>query len=278
MLRRSRLTALIFRLSAMLAIALGAFPSASAWSYPGGPLDDVTDAAPYCAGCHSSVGVEQLRSLPPARAVKMTAQSHLDAIKAGTGNYSKLSAAQRAQLAADVQRVDDNATISLEAPQSVAQSRNFTVTVTARGGSGPVVGVVLLDIDLRNQARPIQSEGFQITSAPQVTGPDGNPQNDWLNRRYDDLARNLSFIVVFGVQADLAANRFSTSRVTYNLKAPDTPGKYTICAAYLYGTEKASPLGRVMVHGRTMPLGGFDGASGRISFSPVKVIQVQAAR
>ncbi|HEY6418058.1 MAG TPA: hypothetical protein VIX59_03560 [Candidatus Binataceae bacterium] len=265
-------------MAALLAIALGAFPGASAWSYPGGPLDDVTDAAPYCAGCHSSIDLKQLRSLPPMRAAKMTAASHLDAIKAGTGNYAKLTVQQRAQLANDVQKVDDNAKISLEAPQTVHPGQDFTVDVTAHGGSGPVVGVVLLDIDVRNQARSIQSEGFQISSAPTVTGPDGNRQTDWLNRRYDDLAHNLSFIVVFGVKADLAANRFSTSRVTYNLAAPDTPGKYTICAGFLYGTEKASPLGRVEAQGRTMPLGGFSGASGRISFSEVKIIQVQTVQ
>jgi len=53
------------------------------------------------------------------------------------------------------------------------------------------------------------------------------------------------------------------------------PGKYTICAAFLYGTEKASPLGRVEVHGHTQPLGGFAGKSGRIKFTELKSIDVR---
>jgi hypothetical protein len=46
-----------------LAMALNAFDGSIAWSYPGGPLEDVTDAAPYCAGCHSSVDANQLRDM-----------------------------------------------------------------------------------------------------------------------------------------------------------------------------------------------------------------------
>ena len=42
-----------------------------------------------------------------------------------------------------------------------------------------------------------------------------------------------------------------------------------------YGTEKASPLGRKEEGGRVMPIGGFDGGSGRIKFSAVKMIEVK---
>lgn len=259
-----------------LASTIGAFTHAAAWAYPGGPLRDVTDTAPYCAGCHSSIGIEQLRDLPPDQARKRTAAvAHIDAIKAGSGPYAKLTPDERTRLIADVEKVDANSTISIDVPQSVKVGGTFTATVKAQGGSGPVFGVMLLDVDLRDQAREIQGEGFQISSPPQVVGPDGNSQDQWLSRRYDGLARNLNFVVVFGVKTDLAADKFSTASVTYNLVAPSKPGKYTICAALAYGTEKASPLGTVQMGGHPAPLGGFAGASGRIRFSKVATIEVQ---
>ncbi len=134
---------------------------------------------------------------------------------------------------------------------------------------------MLLDEDLRNQSRAIEAEGFGIVGAPEVIGPEGKQQEQWEARRYDDLARNLNFLVVFGVSADLATNQFSNAKVIYNLTAPSKPGKYTICAAFLYGTEKASPLGRVDMHGHILPLGGFAGGSGRIKFSELKTIEVR---
>lgn len=259
-----------------VAIALGGFPCARVWAYPGGPLRDVTDAAPYCAGCHSSVGIEQLRDLPAAQARKNTvAVAHLDAIKAGSGPYAKLTPDQRTKLIADVEKVDANSKISIDVPPTVKAGDKFTATVKAQGGSGPVFGVMLLDVDLRDQARSIQGEGFQIDTPPRTIGPDGKPQDQWLNRRYDSLARNLSFVVVFGVKADLAADKYSTASVTYDLVAPSKPGKYTICAALAYGTEKASPLGRVEKGGHPIPLGGFAGPSGRILFSKLATIEVQ---
>jgi hypothetical protein len=258
-----------------LAAAIGGFHCASAWAYPGGPLRDVTDAAPYCAGCHSSVGLEQLRDLPAGQARKRTVAAHLDAIKAGTGAYAKLSPDQRAKLIADVEKVDANSKIALDVPQSVKAGEKFSATVKAQGGSGPVLGIMLLDIDVRDQARAIQGEGFQIDAPPKVIGPDGQPQDQWLKRRYDGLAHNLNFVVVFGVKTDLAADKFSTADATYDLVAPSRPGKYTICAALAYGTEKASPEGRVEMGGHPEPLGGFAGASGRILFSKLATIEVQ---
>ena len=215
-----------------LATALGGFPCARALAYPGGPLRDVTDAAPYCAGCHSSLGIEQLRDLPSGQAQKRTAiVAHLDAIRGGTGPYAKLSPEQRALLIADVQKVDENSKISLEVPATVKAGEAF--------------------------------------------GPDGQPQDQWLSKRYDALARNLNFVVVFGIKTDLAKDKFSDASAVYDLVAPSKPGKYTICAALAYGTEKASPLGRVEMGGHPMPLGGFAGPSGRILFSKVATIQVQ---
>jgi cytochrome c553 len=272
--RHNILSAIIW-IAASVAIALGGFPSGSALAYPNGPLHDVTDAATYCAGCHSSVGVEQLRDLPAEDARTRTAAvAHLEAIKAGSDNYAKLTPAQRASLIADVEKVDANARVSIEVPGTVKPGQKFAATVNSLGGSGPVTGIMLLDIDMRDQAREIQGEGFMIDGPPRVIGPDGKAQDQWVSRRFDALARNLNFIVVFGVKADLAANKFSTSSVIWDLVAPPIPGKYTICAAFLYGTEKASPLGRVEMKGRAMPLGGFDGSSGRILFSKVATIDV----
>ncbi|MGO9604645.1 MAG: hypothetical protein ACLQAT_14870 [Candidatus Binataceae bacterium] len=89
----------------------------TAWAYPGGPLQDVTDAAPYCAGCHSSTDANQLRDMQKGpETEEMLATSHIAAIKAGQGAYSKLTPEQRTQLAADVEKVDANAKISLEVP------------------------------------------------------------------------------------------------------------------------------------------------------------------
>jgi cytochrome c553 len=262
--------------AAVAMAALVALTRQSAWAYPGGPLHDVTDTAPYCAGCHSSVGVEQLRELPPEQARRRTAViAHIDAIKSGEGPYAKLNPQQRMELIADVEKVDANSKIAIEVPQKVKAGGKFTVTASAQGGSGPVFGIMLLDVDLRDQAREIQGEGFQIVSAPKVVGPDGKSQDQWVDRRYDGLAHNLNFVVVFGVKTDLAADKFSTATVTYDLVAPSKPGKYTICAALVYGTEKASPVGRVEVAGHPMPLGGFAGPSGRIMFSKVADIEVQ---
>jgi hypothetical protein len=254
---------LSFIASAMiLAVAMSAFDGSIAWSYPGGPLEDVTDAS-------------QLRDMPGPRAQDMLVAAHIAAIKAGENGYSKLTPEQRTQLVADVEKVDANAKVALDVPASVHPGANFAAKVSAEGGSGPVIGVMLLDQDLRNQAREIEAEGFEIVGAPNVVGPDGKQQEQWEARRYDDLPRNLNFLVVFGVNADLATNQFSNTKVTYNLAAPSKPGKFTICAAFLYGTEKASPLGRVEAHGHVLPLGGFAGKSGRIKFTELKTIEVR---
>ncbi|HEY2107444.1 MAG TPA: hypothetical protein VGH29_16720 [Candidatus Binataceae bacterium] len=273
---QDKIQSAIIAMAWSFAIAIGGFPCARASAYPGGPLRDVTDAAPYCAGCHSSVGIEQLRDLPPAQARNRTAAvAHLDAIKAGSDAYAKLTPDQRAKLIADVEKVDANSKISIDVPPTVKAGDKFVATVKAQGGSGPVFGVMLLDVDLRDQSRAIQGEGFQIDTPPRTIGPDGKPQDQWLNRRFDSLAHNLNFVVVFGVKADLAAGKFSTATVTYDLVAPAKPGKYTICAALAYGTEKASPIGRVEMAGHPAPLGGFAGRSGRILFSRLATIEVQ---
>jgi len=44
----------------------GLFVASGAQGYNGGPLRNVTDLSPHCAGCHSSMQKEQLRTEPEA--------------------------------------------------------------------------------------------------------------------------------------------------------------------------------------------------------------------
>ena len=85
---------------------------------------------------------------------------------------------------------------------------SLTVTVTTKGGIGPVVGVMLLDEPLRFQARPIQGTGWFIANAPEVIGPDGKPQSTWLDRRVNKQQTNLNFILVYDMPADPAKDMY----------------------------------------------------------------------
>ena len=73
--------------------------------------------------------------------------------------------------------------------------------------------------------------------------------------------------------SDPDAGTYPECKVVYALQAPNTPGDYMITAAFLYGTEKATTLGRVEgPGGRVLPLGGGGAHSGRIAFAkPIKV-------
>jgi hypothetical protein len=244
------------------------------WTYPGGPRQDVTDVAPFCADCHASVSADQLRGLPPQVAAQETVSAHLDAIKAGQGNYAKLTPEQRTKLIADVQEMDQNAEVTIKAPGAVRAGHDFDVVVATKGGAGPTNGIMLLDSNVRHQARPAPSEGFLLVAPPKVIGPDGKPQETWVSQRVDGLSRNIEFVLVFGVSADLAAHKFASSEVTYRVKAPTQPGKYTLTAAFLYGTESASPVGHTAAMGGHMPIGGFTSHSGRVRFSELKTITV----
>jgi hypothetical protein len=244
------------------------------WAYPGGPRDDVTDAAPFCAACHASTSPDQLRGLPPQAAAQETVAAHLNAIKAGQGSYAKLTPDQRTKLITDVQEVDQNADVIIKAPEKVHAGHDFDVVVSIKGGSGPTDGVMLVDSDIRHQARPAPSEGFLLVAPPKVIGPDGNPQDTWVAKRYDGLSHDIEFVLIFGVNADLAAHKFATAQVTYRVKAPAQPGKYNLTAAFLYGTETASPIGHTAAMGGHMPIGGFASHSGRVRFAVLKTITV----
>lgn len=248
----------------------------STHGFPNGPLPHVTDAAPNCAFCHSSVGTEQVRNVPPGFASGQQVENkHHKPILAGDGPYKDLSQADREKLVEDIKQVDANASVTLSAPSRATRGQNITVTVTVKGGSGPVAGVFLLDNNLRYQARPIASDGWFVVGAPKVIGPDGAEQTRWVDSRAEGGKKNLSFILIFGVKSDLATKTFPEAKVTWTLRAPQDPGRYTLAAAFQYGTEKASALGAVpQAAGGFQPRGGMLGASGHIKFSPVATITV----
>ncbi|MEQ1833938.1 MAG: hypothetical protein ABL977_12860, partial [Candidatus Eisenbacteria bacterium] len=204
-------------------------------AFPGGTPRVVTNMNTQCAGCHSSVGADQLRDQSPEQANNMVVENrHYGSLTRGDERYGKLTPEDRAKLLTAVKAVDANSSVALAA--SVAKVKpggTLTVTVTTKGGAGPVVGVMLTDTDLRFSSSPVQVNGFWISGAPVVTGPDGQPQTAFLDGRAKELGKNINFVNITGVQGDADANKWSTCKVTWTLVAPTKPGTYTITAAYL---------------------------------------------
>src|SRR2546430_11275443 len=79
-----------------------------------------------------------------------------------------MSPADRQKLLADVKLMDELASIVLNAPTSLKPGQEAQVTVTVKGGHG-VVGVFLVDTDLRFQARPLQGDGWVIVRSEEHT-------------------------------------------------------------------------------------------------------------
>ena len=72
-------------------------------AYNGGPLRNVTDLAPTCAGCHASFNKEQLRNEPEAFAASQVKETkHYKAIEDGAGPHQQMPPADRQKLLADV--------------------------------------------------------------------------------------------------------------------------------------------------------------------------------
>ncbi|HET7875007.1 MAG TPA: hypothetical protein VFN71_05735 [Methylomirabilota bacterium] len=242
-------------------------------AYNGGPLRNVTDLTPTCAGCHSSVGKEQLRVEPEALAATMLVENrHYKALEEGTGPYREMSPADRQKLLADVKLMDQNASVALSVPAALKPGQEAQITATVRGGHG-VVGVWLMESDLRLQGRPVSADGWLIVGTPKVLGSDGKEQTKWVDSRGPGLKKNLNAVLIFDQQADLAAKKFPEGKVTWTVRAPQTPGTYTVAAAFQYGTEKVSSVGTVTTAaGAILPRGGPAGPSGHILFSkPVTV-------
>jgi hypothetical protein len=244
---------------------------ADAWS--GGPVFNVTDLDAKCAVCHSSVGKEQLRLDSAGMANSLVLENrHYKAIEEGAGAYASVPAAERERLLADIKVMDQNASVSLTAPSTVKPGEQVQITASVRGGN-EVVGVALMDTDLRMQGRTIQGDGWVIVGPPVVSGSDGKPQTKWVDARGAGLRKNINSAVIFDRKADLASKQFAEGKATWTVKAPHEPGTYSVTAVMFYGTEKASPAGSVTTPtGAKLPKGGGFGASGRILFAkPVNV-------
>lgn len=262
------------KIHCVLAAAVLMVPVAAA-GYPGGTPSYQTDVAPFCAGCHSSKTPEALAGAGERAEKEIAERKHIAVILAGEKGYASLTEADRQTLAEQIRALDVASSVSMTAPETVAPGASFEVSVSVTGGAGPVVGVGLVDAAHRWYARPAASAGWTIAAPPQVVGPDGQPQVDWLAKRPENLDRNLSFVNVTGISSDSAAQQWSSARVTFTLQAPDTPGAYPLAAVYLYGTEKSSLLGYTTnAVGWKEVRGGVSGGSGRVVFTPVKQISV----
>ena len=253
-------------------LSLMILAAAVALADPHGPPHAVTDMAPFCASCHASTSLDQLRELPADVAAGETVESkHLNRIKTDPA-YKDLSPEDRDLLIAAVKWVDQYASVKIMSPTQARRNGRIDVTVVTRGGAGPVVGVSLVDSTLRFQARPLTSSGFKVVGPALVYGPSGKPQAQWIEQRYRGTDMGLATVMIEGIRGDALAGRVDETRTTWVLRVPPEPGTYTIAAAFFYGTEKGQPMGTVMHNGLAGPRGGSSGASGRIMFSePVKI-------
>ena len=226
-------------------------------AYPGGTPDFQTDVIPYCASCHSSIDESSLQG-------------------AGEKAYGDLSEEDRQTLVSHIKAVDANSTITLEFPPQVEAGKNFQVTVRVTGGSGPVVGVGLVDRSHRWFARSAITTGWQMVGAPTIIGPEGSPQTEWLAKRPERLGRDLAYVNITGVESDAVAEKWSKSKVIFNMTAPAKAGDYPMVGVYYYGTEKATPLGHEShpIYGK-LTRGTYTGKSGRVKFSTTHVISVR---
>jgi len=248
----------------------------AAIGYSGGPLRTVTDLTPSCAGCHSSFNREQLREVPDAVAASLIPDTrHYKAIEDGTGPYQAMSPADRQKLLADVKTMDQNAAVKLSVPASLKPGQEAQIMAEVKGGHG-IVGVLLVDTDLRFQARPLQSDGWLIVAAPQIWGGDGKAQTRWVDSRAPGLKKNLNSAIIFDQKSDLAAKKLADGKVVWTVKAPQEPGSYSVTVAFQYGTEKASSVGTVTTPaGVVLPKGGPGGPSSRIMFAKPVMVTVR---
>ncbi len=248
-------------------------------AYPGGTPNFVTDVAPFCASCHSSVSLDALAGLAEARAqAELAANKHLAQIRAPKPDsaYAKLSDAQRAELLRGIEALDAAASVRVVAPPTVAPGQTFDVRVESSGGGGPVLGLGLVDAAHRFQARPAASAGWAIVDKPTVRGPDGVLQTRFTDGRNPALAPGVSYVNVYDVSSsDAAQAKWASVTVSWKLRAPATPGAYPLAAVFFYGTEKGSPHGAVETLQGKGPIGGFTAAAGRVRFSDVLQIQVK---
>jgi hypothetical protein len=259
----------------LLAFAGALLPLAAA-AYPGGTPDFQTDAAPFCAGCHSSRSADALAGAGDRAEKEVAENKHLAVVLSGAKGYASLTEIDRHALAEQIRALDEASTVKLAAPATLQPGQSFDVRVDVTGGAGPVVGIALVDRSHRWYARPASSAGWRVVAPPKITGPDGQPQTEWLARRPEGVDRNLSFVNVTKIASDSSTRSWSKASVTFTLRAPDRAGTYPLAAVYLYGTEKSTVLGYTTNPlGQKEPRGGFTGGSGRVLFTPVQMITVK---
>jgi hypothetical protein len=260
----------------VLAAALPLCLPLPAAGYPGGTPDYQTDAAPFCAGCHSSREASALAGAGDRAEKEVTERKHLSQILTGQGGYADLSETDRRTLADQIRALDAASTVTLEAPAKVQRDQLFEVRVKVTGGAGPVVGVALVDRDHRWYARPASAAGWQVAAPPRILGSDGQPALSWLDRRPAALDRNLSFVNVPGIASDAALGKWARAEVVFTLRAPARAGALPLAAVYLYGSEMSTLLGySTDAMGAKKVRGGSASASGRVLFTPVRTIAVE---
>jgi hypothetical protein len=243
----------------------------SAGAYPGGPQIQVTDIMPVCAGCHLMAQVEHTPERPADYSnAELPTNEHYKALENADKAYRLMPEAKRRALLKVVKWVDDNSSVTVKAPTTAKPGATIQLTVETKGGIGPVVGVALVDLPLRFQARPIASDGWYIADKPTVIGPDGKEQRWWLDKRANEK-KNLSFILV-QAKADVKKKVLPTAKITWNLRAPIDPATYTITATFLFGTEEVDEYKSGKLE---PPPGGSSGPSGRTAFSDIVTVTVQ---
>ncbi len=244
-------------------------------AFPGGTPSYQTDVAPYCSGCHSSRTVEMLDGSGERAQRELAERKHLAVVLSGQKRYGELTELDRRTLAEQIRAIDAASTVQLAVPERVTAGQLLQVRVDVTGGAGPVVGVGLVDRPHRWYARPAASAGWMVAAPPEITGPDGQLQNEWLARRPVSQGRYVSYVNVLNVASDSANAQWSQSSVVFTLRAPVQPGRYPLTAAYWYGTEKSTVLGYTTTpEGWKEPRGGMGGPSGRILFSTPAAIEV----
>ncbi len=249
-------------MKALLFAAAASLLAAAAHAYPNGTPHYVTDLVPACASCHSILDAATMPEAPPERAAAELAENkHLGAVKAGAFPlYAELTQAQRDALAAAVAAVDREAVVEVHAPASAKLGAEVEVSVRYTGGNGPVVGVMLVDRALRNQARPIQAGGWKILGVTAKTS-EGKDAAEWFSHRVEPKAADLNILLLPAERATGAPAPGGT--VSFRLRAPHDPGTYPVTAVFLYGTEN------------TDRAGFFQRPSGRTIFSTTAPVAVR---
>lgn len=235
-------------------------------AYPNGPGQYVTDMLPACASCHAVRDTATMPEMPDAYARgELPGAKHYAMVRAQLppSPYLELTEEAKGLLIQTAEQIDKDASVAIQAPAEVKRGEKLTLTILAKGGNGPAIGLMLVDKPYRYQARPVTADGWQIIDAPRIRGQGGKEQSTWLDKRIKGTPRNLGFILVMDQQYDPGKGLLPVGEITYTLTAPDKPGDYTLTAAFLYGTENASHAGF------------FQRPSGRILFSEPHKIQVR---